>query len=119
MLRDFLLGFIRIHILHHAALEEVYGMALIAELHRHGYELSPGTLYPVLHGLAEAGYLTTTPRVVGGKVRKYYAITAQGRATLAAVRPKIAELVAEVLEGEGPTSLAGVEPAESEALDGD
>jgi DNA-binding PadR family transcriptional regulator len=118
MLRDFFLGFIRIHILHHAALEEVYGVALIAELRRHGYELSPGTLYPVLHGLAAAGYLTATPRVVGGKVRKYYAITAQGREALAAARPKIAELVAEVLAGEGPTSLAGLEPAVSEELDG-
>ncbi len=118
MLRDFLLGFIRIHILHHAALEEVYGVALIAELRRHGYELSPGTLDPILHGLAAAGYLTSTPRVVGGKVRKYYAITAQGRAALAAVRPKILELVAEVIEGEGPTSLAGLKPAGSEALDG-
>ena len=57
MLRDFFLGFIKIHILHHAAQEPVFGLALIRELARHGYDLSPGTLYPVLHGLESAGYL--------------------------------------------------------------
>lgn len=36
----------------------MYGLALIAELRRHGYELSPGTLYPVLHQLEGAGYLS-------------------------------------------------------------
>jgi DNA-binding PadR family transcriptional regulator len=56
VLREFFLGFIKIHILHHAGEEPVYGLALIAELQRHGYVLSPGTLYPVLHQLEEAGY---------------------------------------------------------------
>lgn len=56
MLRDFFLGFIKIHILHHAAHAPVYGVALIAGLRRHGYKLSPRTLYPVLHSLERAGY---------------------------------------------------------------
>ena len=51
MLRDFFLGFIRIHVLHHAGQEPIYGVAMIAELARHGYDLSPGTLYPLLHNL--------------------------------------------------------------------
>lgn len=106
MLRDFFLGFVKIHILHHAAEEPVYGLALIAELRRHGYELSPGTLYPLLHGLEAAGYLDREDRIVGGKVRKYYTITATGQGALAEARAKIAELVEEVLEGHGPTSLA-------------
>ena len=79
MFREFFLGFIKIHILHHAAQEAVYGLALIEELRRHGYTLSPGTLYPVLHDLEEAGYLAREERVVGGKVRKYYTTTDQGR----------------------------------------
>ena len=99
MLRDFFLGFIKIHILHHAALEAVYGLALIEELRRHGYALSPGTLYPVLHDLAEAGYLEREDRVVGGKVRKYYSITDRGRQALGEARQKIGELVSEVLDG--------------------
>jgi DNA-binding PadR family transcriptional regulator len=102
MLRDFFLGFVKIHVLHHAAQEPVYGVALIAELRRHGYELSPGTLYPVLHSMEAAGYLARENRVVGGKVRKYYTITRAGRDALEQARPKIRELVAEVLEGHGP-----------------
>jgi DNA-binding PadR family transcriptional regulator len=105
MLHDFLLGFIKIHILHHAEQEPVYGLALIEELRRHDYELSPGTLYPVLHQLAREGYLVVEGRVVGGKVRKYYTITAHGSQTLAEVRHKMRELVDEVLEGHGPIHL--------------
>ncbi|SRR5579884_1584832 len=105
MLRDFLLGFVKIHILHHAAEAPVYGVALIEELRRHGYELSPGTLYPVLHAMEEAGYLARENRVVRGKVRKYYTATQAGRDALAEARPKIRELVDEVLEGRGPARL--------------
>lgn len=51
LVREFFLGFIRVHILHHAAEEEAYGLALISDFRRHGYELSPGKMYPVLHEL--------------------------------------------------------------------
>jgi DNA-binding PadR family transcriptional regulator len=105
MLRDFFLGFIKIHILHHAAEEPIYGLAMLRELRRHGYELSPGTLYPVFHGLERAGYLVREDRLVNGKVRKYYRITQEGRRALVEARTKIGELVGEVLEGHGPTRL--------------
>lgn len=98
MLREFFLGFIKIHILHHAGEEPVYGLALIAELRRHGYELSPGTLYPVLHQLETAGYLRRLNRVVSGRVRKYYVLTRRGGQALSDARGKIGELVGEVLE---------------------
>jgi DNA-binding PadR family transcriptional regulator len=98
MLRNFFLGFIKIHILHHAGEAPVYGVALIAELRRHGYGLSPGTLYPILHQLEQAGYLKRLDRVVNGKVRKYYALTRRGVAALGEVREKTAELVGEVLD---------------------
>jgi PadR family transcriptional regulator PadR len=117
MLRDFFLGFIKVHILHHAAQEPVYGLALIRELRRHGYELGPGTLYPVLHGMERVGYLAHEDRVVGGKVRKYYTITDQGREALQEARAKIAELVREVVQGEGPptiSTLPGVHESEEE-----
>ncbi len=109
MLRDFFLGFIKIHILHHAAQEPVYGLAMIEELARHGYELSPGTLYPMLHALEAEGWLRRENRVVGGRVRKYYEATGEGRRALAAAREKIRELVEEGVEGRGPASLP--EPA--------
>src|SRR5262245_16445898 len=102
MIRDFFLGFVRIHILHHAAAQPVYGLWLITELGRHGYALSPGTLYPVLRGLADGGYLRLEKRLVDGRVRKYYAITAGGRRALAAARTQLRELVGEVLESSAP-----------------
>jgi PadR family transcriptional regulator PadR len=105
MLRDFFLGFVKIHILHHAEDEPVYGLALIAELARHGYELSPGTLYPLLHSLQADGYLEPEERLIGGRIRKYYSITDAGRRVLEETKPKIAELVDEVLEGHGPRGL--------------
>lgn len=98
MLRGFFLGFVKIHILHHACQEPVYGVQLIAELARHGYDLSPGTLYPILHDLERSGYLAREERLVDGKIRKYYRATAQGAQALAEARSKITELVAEVLE---------------------
>ncbi|MCC7447109.1 MAG: helix-turn-helix transcriptional regulator [Anaerolineae bacterium] len=99
MLRDFFLGFVKIHILHHAAEEPIYGVATIEELRRHGYELSPGMLYPILHSLEQSGYLTRIKQTVEGKVRKYYSIIAQGQQALQEVQQKIRELVDEGLEG--------------------
>jgi DNA-binding PadR family transcriptional regulator len=98
ILRDVFISFVRIHILHHAAKEPIFGVEMIAELGRHGYALSPGTLYPILHGLEESGLLTSDGKVVDGKVRKYYRATAKGRRVLAEVREKIGELIGEVLE---------------------
>jgi PadR family transcriptional regulator len=109
LLRHFFLGFIKIHVLHHAAQEPVFGLALIRELARHGYALSPGTLYPILHELERAGYLECDVRVVHGKVRKYYRATPLGEQALAEARTKIRELVTEVLRAEGPRSLANDE----------
>lgn len=97
MFRDFFLGFVRIHILHHACEEPIYGMGIMEELSRHGYDLSAGTLYPILHGLEKKGYLKRYEEVVQGKVRKYYRATPAGEAMLAEAREKIAELVREVV----------------------
>ena len=97
MEREFFLGFIKIHILYHASQEPIYGNQILEELGQHGYRLSPGTLYPTLHRLAKEGYLEVRPRVVGGKVRKYYQATAEGKQVLEQSRGKIRELVKEVL----------------------
>ncbi|MEW5960494.1 MAG: PadR family transcriptional regulator [Chloroflexota bacterium] len=114
MLRDFFLGFIKIHILHHAEQEPVYGLALIQELARHGYTLSPGTLYPVLHSLEQHGYLASEERVVQGKVRRYYTLTVEGSHALVEARQKIRELVDEVLAGQGPTTLSDLPGSSAE-----
>lgn len=97
MLRELFLGFIRVHILYHAGGGRVYGAALMGELARHGYSLSPGTLYPILHRLEGDGYLRRQEAVVNGRVRKYYALTPAGRRTLARAKTQLRELVAEVV----------------------
>jgi PadR family transcriptional regulator PadR len=98
MLRDVISGFIKLHILYHASREPVFGLDLIQELHRHGYELSPGTLYPTLHVLEEEGYLRHEDKIVNGRRRKYYTATRQGRVALNEVRSRVQELVGEILE---------------------
>lgn len=98
--RETFLGFIRVHLLHHATREPVFGTEMIEELKRHGYALSPGTLYPILHGLETAGYLKSERQVVGGKVRRYYRATSRGAKALERLKTKIRELTNEVLEDE-------------------
>jgi len=97
MFQGFFLGFVKIHILYHASKEAIYGAEILGELGRHGYRLSPGTLYPTLHRLEREGYLAVEKRVVEGKVRKYYTATVQGLAVLGESKKKIAELMDEVL----------------------
>ena len=94
--RTFFHGFIRLHILFHASQELVYGVGLIRELARHGYDLSPGTLYPVLHDLEKQGYLEAHRQVVNGKSRKYYQATPAGEAVLTEAMRKVRELVDEI-----------------------
>jgi len=98
MIRNIFLGFIRIHILYHASKEEIFGTAIMKELKRHGYSISPGTLYPILHSLENQKYLSIRKKVVKGKIRKYYKITGKGISALGKSKEKIRELVSEVLE---------------------
>lgn len=98
ILRDVFLAFVRVHLLYHAAQGRIYGLEMIEELSRHGYEIGPGTLYPMLHDLQESGYLESEQEIADGKVRKYYRITPAGRKTLNELKAKIRELVGEVCE---------------------
>jgi PadR family transcriptional regulator len=96
--QDLLTGFIRIHILHHATETEIYGQWIIEELARHGYRLSAGTLYPMLHSLERKGYLRSREKRMGRTARRLYRTTAQGRAALEDAKEKLRELVGEVIE---------------------
>jgi PadR family transcriptional regulator PadR len=97
LMKDLLLGFVKIHILYHAQAEPIYGTGISKELEQHGYELSWGTLYPLLHALESADMLDRNDRIVGGKIRKYYTITPTGQHALDEATHKAVELVAEVL----------------------
>lgn len=98
MIRDLELAFIKIHILYHADKEAVFGVGLMEELARHGYAVSPGTLYPILSKMEKGEWLTCETQIVDHKQRKYYRLTPEGRKLLAGMRHKITELYREVIE---------------------
>ncbi len=97
--RDLYSGLIRLHILHHACEEPIFGLGMVDELSRHGYRISPGTLYPLLHGLERKGYLRSFERRNGKSLRRVYRATPRGRHALRAAKKKIRELFHEVIEG--------------------
>ncbi len=97
--RDLYSGLIRLHVLHHAVERPIFGLGMAEELARHGYRISPGTLYPLLHGLEKKGYLRSALRRNGKSWRKVYRATAAGRKALNAARNKVRELFREVIEG--------------------
>ena len=91
-------GLIKLHVLYHAAKEPFYGLAMIEELGRHGYKLSAGTLYPILHSMEERGYLVSTKERSGSAERRVYRATRAGRKALAGAKLKVHELFGELFE---------------------
>lgn len=97
-MREFLRGAVQLHILHHAAEGEIHGAWMSRELAEHGYEISPGTLYPTLHRLESEGLLSSRSAVEEGRSRRVYTITAEGRKDLQRTRMALKELSEEVLD---------------------
>jgi DNA-binding PadR family transcriptional regulator len=91
-------GLIRLHILHHASQEPIFGLGMIEELARHGYRLSPGTLYPIMHGLEKKGLLRSKEQQVGGNIRRVYSATPSGRKALDSAKERVRELFGELFE---------------------
>ena len=98
--RDIFSGLIRLHVLHHASREPIYGLEMIQELSRHGYRLGPGTVYPLLHGMEAQGLLRSKAARGAGKPRRVYTATAAGRKALKEGHEKVRELLREMDEGE-------------------
>lgn len=96
VLRKLFLGFIHIHILHHANEHPIFGIWMLEELREHGYNISPGTLYPILHTMESDGLLIREDRNVEGKIRKYYTTTEKGNMVLNEARAKAYELFKEI-----------------------
>ena len=97
--RDLYSGLIRLHILHHAVEGPIFGLEMAEELARHGYRISLGTLYPLLHGLEKKGYLRSSDQRKGQSIRKVYRATPLGRKALKAMKVKVSELFGELNEG--------------------
>ncbi|NJL89158.1 MAG: helix-turn-helix transcriptional regulator [Coleofasciculaceae cyanobacterium SM2_1_6] len=96
--REFYSSLIRLHILHHAIREPIFGLGIIEELARHGYKLSTGTLYPMLHDLERKGYLSSMEERSGRQSRRLYRATELGKATLEDAKQKVQELFGELFE---------------------
>jgi PadR family transcriptional regulator PadR len=97
--REILLGFWKVHILHHAAEHPIIGQWVLTELRRHGYDISPGTLYPLLKRLERNGWLRSEAAVgEGSRRRRYYHLTKRGGAVLDVLRETVIELHHEVVE---------------------
>ena len=98
--RDLCSGLIRLHVLHHAVEAPIFGLGMIEELARHGYRISPGSLYPLLHGLEKKGYLRSSERRMGRSLRRVYRATSLGRKAREAAKEKVRELLRELMEGD-------------------
>jgi PadR family transcriptional regulator, regulatory protein PadR len=96
--RDLYSGLIRLHVLHHAAEGPVFGLGMMEELARHGYRISPGSLYPLLQGLEKKGYLRSCEQRDGKSLRRVYRATPLGRRALKAAKGKVHELFHELME---------------------
>jgi len=98
VVRKLFLGFIHIHILHHAKEHPIFGLWMLEELQEHGYNISAGTLYPILHSMEADGLLHREDKNIEGKIRKYYSITDKGSEILDEARKKAYELFNEIKE---------------------
>ncbi len=95
--REILLGFWKVHILHHANEGPVVGQWMLQELRHHGYELSPGTLYPLLHRMERSGWLRSeSDPKAGPRGRKSYYLTPKGRKVLEFLKQRVEELWLEI-----------------------
>jgi len=98
MIHDFLLGFIKIYILHYADLEPIFGKEFHDKLFAKGFDISYGTLYPMFHKFEKKGYLKHEEKNVNGKIRKYYSITKEGQQALKESKVKVKNLFEELYE---------------------
>ena len=97
IIRKIFNGLIYIHILHHGNEKPFYGTWMMEELKGHGYNVSPGTLYPVLNSMVEEGLIDKEDRNVNGKIRKYYKTTEVGKKLLLELKENRKELVRDVV----------------------
>jgi PadR family transcriptional regulator, regulatory protein PadR len=98
--QDLYIGLVRVHVLHHAAKEMIFGLGMIEELGRHGYRLGPGTMYPLLHSMERRGWLKPHVIVIAGKRRKCYTATRAGKSALQEAVGHVKELFEEIVEDE-------------------
>ena len=103
-------GLIRLHILRLAQEGGVFGLGLMEELARHGYKLSAGTLYPLLHNMEKKRLLRSHEHLEAGRIRRIYKSTPQGRKTLTMAKEKVRELFGALFKDERKQKLRNRRP---------
>lgn len=105
IMQSFWQGIVRLVILHQAAQRPMYGGELSRQMRKHGYAISPGSLYPLLHAMERAGFLASHIKIFKGRARKYYKLTPSGfvclQELLQSLPPFLKDLVADIPPGEG------------------
>ena len=97
MMHSFWQGILKFFVLHQAAQSPVYGGRLKKQLEDWDYDISPGSLYPMLHSLEKARLLKSQVKIYKGRARKYYDITDAGREVLTQVQEELADVLAKML----------------------
>ena len=98
--QDLYSGLVRLHVLHHACEEAIFGSGMIEELERHGYRIGPGTIYPLLHGMERKGLLRSTTERRGRTKRRLYGATPAGHRALRVAKERVKELFGELFEND-------------------
>ena len=98
--QDLFSGLIRLHVLYHATKESIFGLGMMEELARHGYKISAGTLYPLLHRMQRNGLLRASKEKHGRTSRKLYRATPEGKRALRLAKIRVKELFGELFEAD-------------------
>src|SRR5712691_6709880 len=96
--QDLYSGLVRIHVLFHACEGPIFGLGMIEELRRHGYRLSPGTVYPLLRSLEKKELLKSREVRAARWLRREYRATAAGRQAVLVAKERVRELFGEIFE---------------------
>jgi len=91
--KDFWQGILKLYILHQVSQYPIYGNKLRKQLQEMGYDISPGTLYPILHNFENDGLCKSRIKIFKGRARKYYQITEQGKNFLEEMQTKITAIL--------------------------
>jgi DNA-binding PadR family transcriptional regulator len=106
MIHSFWQGILKVFVLHQAAQGPIYGGKLKKQLQGWGYDISPGSLYPLLHAFEKGHLFRSRVKIFKGRARKYYEITDQGRAVLAEVQQELNVIMTRLLSPGRPPSGA-------------
>lgn len=108
--QSFWQGMVKLIVLHQASLGPIYGGRLSKYFRSLGYEISPGSLYPMLHSLEKANLLHCRIKIFKGRARKYYELTLEGKDCLESLRQEVRGIVREVILGEFPGTIDDLPP---------